>query len=452
MKLSPSLITSWVIALFLTLTVFNQSKWNDRSLLKHDMSVYYSYLPAAFIYQDLTFEFAGKLPPDDKRELWSLRAPNGGNVQKMTMGMAMMYAPFFGLAHGTALLLDYTPDGYSWIYHFFMAISAVMYAIAALFIQRKLLLIYFDEKVVSLTLLALALGTNYYYYATSEGPMSHVHNFFLISLFVWQTVLWIQSFKWYNAMLMALSFGLVVLIRPVNAIIVVVPLLYGVRNIAEFVLRFKDIFSKYGQLLCMILIIGMILFPQLLYWKMNTGDWVYYSYNEEGFFFNDPRILEGLFSFRKGWLVYSPVMVLSIVGMFMLFNRHYAHKFKLVLPIFFGLNVYIVFSWWCWWYGGSFGARPMIDGMAIMSIPLAAFLAAMSKWKITQVFTVLFILGCIGLNQFQSLQYRRGIIHWDSMSKSSYRMIFGKLHVPEGYAESLNQPNYDAAKKGDRAE
>lgn len=452
MKLSPSLITSWVIALIFTLTVFNQGKWNDRSVLKHDMSVYYSYLPAAFIYQDLTFEFAGELPPDDKRELWSLKAPNGGNVQKMTMGMAMLYAPFFGLAHGVALCSDIPADGYSWIYHFFMAMSALTYAIAALFIQRKLLLGYFDEKVVALTLFAIGLGTNYYYYTTSEGPMSHIHNFFLISLFVWQSVLWLNSFRWWNALLIGLSFGLIVLIRPVNAIVALIPLLYGVRSIAEFVLRLKDIFSHYKHLLIMAGLVALILFPQLWYWKMNTGDWVYYSYNDEGFFFNDPKIWEGLFSFRKGWLIYSPVMVLSLLGMIALFSRKHAHKFKLVIPVYFLLNIYIVFSWWCWWYGGSFGARPMIDSMAIMSIPLAGFIASMDKWKITRILTISFLVLTVGLNQFQTLQYRRGIIHWDSMTYESYKLIFGKLHVPGEFGEAIKTPDYEAAKKGNRSE
>jgi hypothetical protein len=368
------------------------------------------------------------------------------------MGMAMMYAPFFGLAHGAALMFDITPDGYSWIYHFFMALSALAYAIAALFIQRKLLLMFFEDKVVAITLLAIALGTNYYYYATSEGPMSHVHNFFLISLFVWQSVIWLNSFKWINALFMGLSFGLIVLIRPVNAIVVIAPLLYGVRSIAEFALRLKDIFSRYWQVGLMLGLIGLVLFPQLLYWKMNTGDWIYYSYNDEGFFFNDPRIWEGLFSFRKGWLVYSPIMILSLFGMLTLFNREYAPKFKLVVPLFLGLNLYIVFSWWCWWYGGSFGSRPMIDTMAIMSIPFAGFVAVMSNWKITKILTTFLIVAFIGLSQFQTLQYRRGIIHWDSMSKDTYKMIFGKLHVPEGFGAALNTPNYDAAKKGERSE
>ena len=452
MRLSPSLFISWVIAIVLALTIFNQSKWKDRTVLKHDMYVYYSYLPATFIYQDLTFEFVGDLPPDDKREIWTLTAPNGGRVQKMTMGMAMMYAPFFGLAHLSAHLMGEPTDGYSWIYHFFMAMSALAFAIAALFIQRKLLLLFFEDKVVAITLLALALGTNYYYYASSEGPMSHVHNFFLISLFTWQMVKWLTNFRWQNAVISALAFGLIVLIRPVNGIVILIPLLFSVRSLAEFVLRLKDIFSRYYQVLLMLVIIATIVFPQLWYWHMNSGDWVYYSYTDEGFFFNDPKIMEGLFGYRKGWLVYAPVMIFSLIGIPILFTRMPASKFKWVVLIYFAVHIYIIFSWWCWWYGGSFGARPMVDASAILSIPLAASFATLMKRKVSSYMITGIVVVLVALSLFQSMQYRRGIIHWDSMTKETFWLVFANPGYPDGYSESIKTPDYKAAKLGERDE
>jgi hypothetical protein len=416
------------------------------------MYVYYSYLPAIFIHQDLTFEFINELPPDEKREIWTLVAPNGKKVQKMTMGMAMMYAPFFGMAHLVANLQDYTADGYSWIYHLFIALSALFFSIAAIFIQRELLLRYFDEKVVSFTLLAIALGTNYYYYTTSEGPMSHIYNFFLISLFVWQTVKWLETYHWKNAIWIGISFALITLIRPINVLVILIPLFYSVRSFAEFVLRIKDIFTHYFQILLILFLFGMIIFPQIWYWHMNTGDWIYYSYSDERFFFNDPRILEGLFSYRKGWLIYAPIMSLSIIGLFVLWTRSKASKFKIAILLYFIAHTYIIYSWWCWWYGGGFGSRSMIDATAIMSIPLAAFLTLSFKWKFTSWASKILVIVFVGLNLFQSMQYRRGIIHWDSMTKNSYFLIFGESNYPEGYSESLKTPDYDTAKKGDRDE
>jgi hypothetical protein len=450
MRITASGISSWIIILVCTLTVFNQTKWKSRDVLKHDMYVYYSYLPATFIYNDWSFSFINDLPPDDKRELWTLNTPDGNRVQKMTMGMAMMYAPAFGLAHLYAKATGLPADGYSWIYHFFMAMSALVYAIAALYLQRKLLLQYFSDEVTALTLLAVFLGTNVYYYVTTEGPMSHIHNFFLITVFVLNSVNWVQHYKWKNALFMGFSAGLIVLIRPVNGIVVLIPLLYGVRSMAEQMMRLVEIFKAYKQLIVSVLIAFIVVFPQMWYWKMNTGDWIYYSYNDEGFFFNDPKIWEGLFSYRKGWITYAPIMAFSLIGMILLFFRNNAQKFNYAVIMYFGLHVYIIYSWWCWWYGGRFGSRPMIDATAIMSIPLAACYAYLFKWKFSKyavsVLTVVLVANCL----FQTMQYRRGVIHWDSMSKEAFWSIIGKEGAYEGYWELMDTPDYDAAKKGDR--
>ena len=249
-----------------------------------------------------------------------------------------------------------------------------------------------------------------------------------------------------------MAFGLIVLIRPVNGIVIFVPLLFSVRSLAEFVLRLKDIFSRYYQVLMMLAIVALVVFPQLLYWQMNSGDWIYYSYTDEGFFFNDPKIIEGLFGYRKGWLVYAPVMIFSLIGIPILFTRMPAAKFKWVIFLYFGVHVFVTFSWWCWWYGGSFGARPMVDATALLSIPLAAFIAIMMKRKFSSYMVTGMVVVFVALSLFQSMQYRRGIIHWDSMTKETYWLIFGSTGYPDGYSETIKTPDYKAAKLGERDE
>ena len=43
-------------------------------------------------------------------------------------------------------------------------------------------------------------------------------------------------------------------------------------------------------------------------WKWQTGSWVVYSYKDEGFDFMHPHFWEFLFSFQKGWLLWSPII------------------------------------------------------------------------------------------------------------------------------------------------
>ena len=61
------------------------------------MTSYYSYLPALFIYKDLKFHFLekSKINFKAKHQFWPETAPNGNKVIKTTIGMSVLYFPFF---------------------------------------------------------------------------------------------------------------------------------------------------------------------------------------------------------------------------------------------------------------------------------------------------------------------------------------------------------------------
>ena len=87
------------------------------------------------------------------------------------------------------------------------------------------------------------------------------------------------------------------------------------------------------QLFIIIFFAFLVWIPQLLYWKTVTGNYLFYSYADEGFFFLNPQILKGLFSYRNGWLIYSPVMFFALLGIPFLYR--YAKDFFLPVMLFF---------------------------------------------------------------------------------------------------------------------
>jgi hypothetical protein len=105
-----------------------------------------------------------------------------------------------------------------------------------------------------------------------------------------------------------------------------------------------------------------------MYWKYITGELFFNSYVGEQFYFNNSHVLKGLFGFRKGWLIYTPIMLFSILGIYFLRNqlKHFFASISITLFIY----IFVIFSWWCWWYGGSFGQRAMIDIYPLLAIPL----------------------------------------------------------------------------------
>jgi hypothetical protein len=189
----------------------------------------------------------------------------------------------------------------------------------------------------------------------------------------------------------------------------------------------------------------LIWLPQLLYWKHATGHFLFFSYTGESFFWFQPEIFRGLFSYRNGWLVYSPLMMLAIIGLYFLFKNN--RKLFYPVVVIFILNIYVVYSWWCWWYCG-FGSRAMVDSYALMVFPLGAFFAWLTDIrKIWSSMMVIIISGFIYLNIFQSWQKCNGIIHWDSMTKELYWAHFMKDHFVAGCDKLMKSPDYEKSLK-----
>jgi len=103
MKLSPSilsLIFSYLLIAFFSLIYYPKYKAPQaEATLGWDVSGYYMYLPAAFIYQDLKkVEFRDEImkayePTPDFQQAYPYK--NGNWVMKYSMGQAVMYLPFF---------------------------------------------------------------------------------------------------------------------------------------------------------------------------------------------------------------------------------------------------------------------------------------------------------------------------------------------------------------------
>ncbi|MGE0087839.1 MAG: hypothetical protein AB7S50_00005, partial [Bacteroidales bacterium] len=402
---------------------------------------------AVFIYNDLSFSFVDSLPKDFEGRIWYQTTPSGDRVQKMTMGLSVLYAPFFFVAHSIAQITDLNANGYSEIYSMFLCFAGLFYGLLGLLVLSKILLNYFSDKISALAILIIAFGTNFFYYVTNEGEMSHAFSFFLFSLFFYYSFQWNKNQSVKNTIALGLTGGLIILVRPTNGIAFLVPILFGIYDLSTLKSAYIKYFKNWRKILIIGLIVFLVFLPQLLYWKFATGKLIYYSYGNEGFFFSKPQIINGLFSYRKGWLIYTPMMLFALAGIPILFKK--MKDFSVAITIFLILNIYIVFSWWSWWYGGGFGARPLIESYVFLSIPLAVFIDFMLKQTKPVKYIFGFLIICLlSLNLFQTWQYRRTIIHWDSMTKEAYWAVFGKQHFPQNYNELIQAPDYENALKG----
>ena len=448
MSKKVSLIIWLLISSYFIKFTIEESVWTHRKIIEHDVIFYYGYLPATFIYHDWTFRFPDK--PGFTGTVWSLPLPNGNRVQKMTMGVAMLYAPFFGLAHLYTKVTGGLADGYSLNYQIALIWAGVFYFILGLFFLRKILGQFIDDFAVSLVLITIGLGTNLLNYASWDGAMSHVYSFFLFAVALWGFLKWLVKPKILLTIILGLFLGLIVLIRPTNIIFFLFLGLY-------FYFKDKDIKKSWQFILevkwKLLLLAGAALLiwtPQLLYWKLNSGHFLVYSYLGENFFFLKPRIIEGLFSYHKGWLIYTPLMWLAIIGIFIMRDKLKEWTWPTIITM--ATAIYVVFSWWCWWYGGGYSARALVEYYVVMSFPLGAFYTYILKKKwIYKAITVIVLVFFIKLNLFQTQQYHTSLLHWDSMSKEAYWAIWNRQNWPENYEHLIVTPDADKAKKGESA-
>jgi hypothetical protein len=319
---------------------------------------------------------------------------------------------------------------------------------------RSNLLHFFSDRTTALSILILALATNLYHYSIQETGSAHTHNFFLASAAIYLAIRWTKEKYFWRAVLFGFICGLIVLVRPIN-ILLLLPLpffssyfqnsLEANKTMKTQLLDGLRLFIFSRQMLVAFIAAILITLPQLLFWKIQSGSWVYYSYSDEGFFFLQPNILKGLFSFRKGWFIYTPIMFLSVLGLIHLSkqNQWLGKSISFTFLIF----LYVTFSWWCWWYGGGFSARTLIDFYPFLAFSLTALLSVLLARKIwVKLISAVLIFSAIQLNLFQSTQYLTSLLHWDSMTYKAYKAIFLEEKFPPNYSDLIEQPNYDKQK------
>lgn len=422
--LSFILLTTYVVA--------NRNWLNTRYPLQMDANGYYVYLPAIFIYQDLErLSFVDQMSEQFDRKYFLYPGANGGYMTKYTPGMAILELPFFVVAHFIAPFTGFEADGYSPPYRLAIALSTLFYTFLGLWLLGKLLERYFSPTTVSVTVLTILFGTNLLFYSSIQAAITHNYVFFSLMVALYYGDNWTHSQHWKHFALSCAGAGFAALIRPTEILIAGIP--FGIL-LAK--LYSQNDWKKELKSLVPTVILGGICFsvfllPIFIYWKFSTGNWVAYTYEQEGFYFDRPwQIWLGLFGFRKGWFIYTPVLFLSLIGLKMMWNnlrfKHIRSAFLWYLPI----NLYIVLSWYGWWYGGCFGLRALIPALGIMATPIALFLENTLKSRRMAISFALCGFFIV-LNIFQSYQYQRQILHMDSMTWRSYLYIFGKWKLDE---------------------
>jgi hypothetical protein len=436
-------------ALILLSAFFYYPKWREtqtEATIGWDVSGYYMYLPAALIYGDLKEarfldSVIQKYHPTPGI-LQGFRLPNGHFVMKYSIGQALQFLPWFTAAHLLAKPLGFPADGFSLPYQAAISWGSLLIALLGLWISRNNLLNYFSDRTTAITLLCLTFGTNYLNYTAFDGAMTHNWLFTAYSLIIFCTIRFYRnpSFLWAAAI--GLLCGWATLTRPTEIISVLLPLLWGVGSVAALRERlhfFKIHFSKILTAVAVLALVGSI---QFLYWKYVSGQWVIYSYEEQGFSWFKPHVQDVLLSYRAGWLTWSPMFIFAIFGFFALWRNQ-----KDIAPgllLFCLLFFYVASSWVIWWYGGSLGSRAMVQSYAAWIFPLAAGI----QWIIARKWSQYIFVALSGLFIWANLWWTNqahkgdGLFVSEQMTRRFYWQVIGKSELQREWLKLLDTKDY----------
>ena len=401
--------------------------WKHHNVITNDTTSYYSYLPAYFIYDDIVeLQYVHQ---DPSRQIWVSQNEKGQRFFKMTMGLAILWLPGFLLcwlfSNPTEILY-----GYDWPFHLSISLSALFYSFIGLVFLHKFLRKHFSFNISTLTVLATFFASNLMHYTLVAPGMAHAYNFFLVALLLFLSRNGFKSIA--NALIWSFLAGLLVLIRPTNLIIL--PFILGLQYLLGQNL-FKELLNP--KLLTALLLGGLLaVSPQLIYWYKVSGNILMYSYEQEGFHFGIERLFLGIAGFRKGWLIYSPLYVALIIAPFILKKEE--KKISLFLV---GITLVfsaIIYSWWCWWYGGGFGSRSMVDLYPILALGIALFFKRLSALPRGVFFTL-----AVALNLLFTWKMVKGILHYDAMTSKAYAKLFTGENME---ASDFIDPDYYGAK------
>jgi hypothetical protein len=374
----------------------------------------------------------------------------GRPANKHAVGPALLWLPFFLVAHVLALLIHtlypaVAPDGYGYLYQAAISIGSIVYGALGFALAYRCAAQIFSRTAAVGSVLLLWFASNAIYYMVIEPSMAHMVSLFSVSLLLSCWFFWLRRAQrplllWQAALLGAAG-GLVPLVRLQDTFLLLLP--YG--TLAVYMLWAWQA-GEYGQARawlragvvaasCTVL----VFVPQLIAWQQIYGTWLEIPYlsnhgsashssgpnmaeasnlsnrnQNSAFNWLNPKIAEVLFLPFRGLFIWHPVYLLATIGLLVLARRD--RSMALLLAFLLALNIYIVASWWGWAQGDSFGGRMFLNTMWIWVLGLAGLFEWLREHVRPAFHRPLLALALLLVvwNGLALVQYRLGLVPMDA--------------------------------------
>lgn len=441
-KVNYSVITLISICLFLSIYRMNNVIEKE---ISWDVLGYYLYLPATFIHDDPLFSDTSWLEKENEQRkladtLYMVSSNNEGEpMYFFLMGTAILFLPFFLIGHLYSFLVGSPMNGFEMPYQYFMVAGGVIYTLIGLIFFRKILTYFFNDRISSILLIIIVFGTNYIHHLTLKNLETVNLLFTLASIITWYTIKWHNTQTPKYLFFIGISIALMGLIKPTEVLIFLLPLFWNVTTIQELKDKITLLLKHKKTIIHVLIVCFLLVLPQISYWFIKTGSIIYDTYKNPGVGLDilSPHVWNVLFSYRKGWLIYTPIMLFSLMGFFVLYQQN--RKIFFAVLIYASCSFLIISSWSEWWYGAAFSVRPLITLYPLLAISMGYFIQFVAtKSRFIQVLFGAITLFFIFLNQFQWWQLKNYILDPYRTTKAYYWKTFLTSSVTEKDRELLS--------------
>jgi hypothetical protein len=358
---------------------------------------YYAYLRAPIIEHSLNFEndyrsanasFRGPRLDESGNLKSDLRTPTGHLENHFTVGPAILWSPFFLTAHAGVLVAramgsNVAADGFSSPYRLAMAIASAFYGFLALLLAFRLARQYVAEWCALLATIAIWAASSLPVYMYFNPSWSHALSAFMVAVFLsyWHaTRARRTTAQW---LLLAVITGLMLNVYYPNAMVLVVLAIEALRQYAAALNHQPEAATpKTGPLLVNHLLYLatalLCLLPTFLAHRIIYGNSLESGYIPlRDWLWRSPVLLSVLFSSNHGLLAWTPVLLLSILGLIFFWRRHPAVGGPFFAAAF---AFYLFIACYPDWAGiSSYGNRFFVSLTILFVLGLAVFLDAAAR-------------------------------------------------------------------------
>jgi hypothetical protein len=342
------------------------------------------------------------------------RTPRGLPANPFPVGPALLWLPFYlvacALAKGLASVgVPIVLDGVGFVYEAPVCLASAFAAGVAFLVLRPVLTRRGPVPRTDATLacLALAWATPAVYYAVAEPSMSHALSLFSNALFLRA---WLERENAFDAGRMVrvgAAAALCALVRWQDAVVLAAPVVELGAGVIEKRLPALSAARASGVLLGTFAL-GML--PQLVFWRALYGSWLVLPQGA-GFFAGGAHVIETLVSLRHGLLMWHPVLVLPLVGLFAApaDRRRLAFSIALVFALTLWTNASVAH----WWADDAFGGRRFVGVLPWLAFP-AAWALGWLRARVPSGLVTGCLLALVAWNGLLFIQYRAGWISRDA--------------------------------------